>query len=178
MSRVGKKAVPIPAGVKIQIAGGQVSVAGPLGQLTRKLPPTINVEVKGAEALVTRSTETKRSKQLHGTIRSLIAGMVEGVTKGFVKNLEIQGVGFRAQLQGQKLTIALGFSHPIEYMVPAGIKLKVPDQTTIVVEGSDKQLVGLVSARLRAYYPAEPYKGKGIRYKDEHVRRKAGKTVA
>ncbi len=178
MSRVGKKTIAVPAGVTVSVDGRQVTVKGPKGELNLSVSPLIEVAVGGNEVVVTRKAETKEARSVHGTTRTLIANMVEGVNNGFKKQLEISGVGFRAQIQGNRITMSLGFSHPILFDVPEGITALVPDQTNIVIEGCDKQQVGEVSARLRAYYPAEPYKGKGVKYKGERIRRKAGKTVA
>lgn len=178
MSRIGKKPVVIPAGVEIAVEESTVKVKGPKGELSMVFPADVALEVKGGELEVTPVTKTTFARSMHGTIRSLVANMVEGVSKGYTKELEIQGVGFKANLQGQNLNLALGYSHPIDFAVPAGITIKVNDNTNIVVSGADKQMVGQVSARIRSFYPAEPYKGKGVRYKGEHVRRKAGKAVA
>ncbi|MBU0678065.1 MAG: 50S ribosomal protein L6 [Verrucomicrobia bacterium] len=179
MSRIGEKPISIPSGVKVEINESKVSINGASGTLVWTVPPLVKAKIEGEEILVERENDTKPAKSLHGTSRSVIANMIEGVHKGFAKELEIQGVGFRANLQGQTLVMSLGFSHPIEFQVPEGIQVKVEDNgTRLVITGADKQLVGQVSARLRAFSPAEPYKGKGVRYKGEHVRRKAGKTVA
>ena len=179
MSRVGLKPIEIPAGVNVKVLDHHtIEVAGSLGTLSREIPDVLDVVVSGSELVVKRLSESKQARALHGTLRSLIAGMMDGVSKGYRKSLEIQGVGFRAQIQGQKLNMLLGYSHPVEWEIPAGVKIKMVDATNLVVEGVDKQLVGEVSARIRSFYPPEPYKGKGVRYKDEHVRRKAGKTVA
>ena len=178
MSRVGKKTIAVPPGVSVSVDGRAVTVKGPKGELSLSVSSLTQVAVSGAEVSVTRVAETKEARSVHGTTRSLIANMVEGVKTGFKKQLEINGVGFRAQLQGRRITMSLGYSHPILFDVPDGITALVPDQTNIVIEGCDKQQVGEVSARLRSYYPAEPYKGKGVKYKGERIRRKAGKTVA
>ena len=178
MSRIGNKPVAVVSGVTVKVEGSQVKVAGPKGELVQELLPGISVEVKGTDVVVTRESDEKQSRAFHGTMRSLISNMIEGVTKGYEKKLEIHGVGFRAVLQGNKLVMSVGYSHPIEYTVPDGVDLTVPDATSISIKGMDKHLVGEVSARLRDYCPAEPYKGKGIRYKGEIIRRKAGKTVA
>lgn len=178
MSRVGKKTIAVPDGVTVSVAGERVTVKGPKGELYLSVSPLTEVAVEGQDVVVSRKAETKEARSVHGTTRTLIANMVEGVKTGFKKQLEISGVGFRAQLQGSRITMSLGFSHPILFDVPEGITAQVPDQTNIVIEGCDKQQVGEVSARLRAYYPAEPYKGKGVKYKGERIRRKAGKTVA
>ncbi len=178
MSRVGKNPVEVPSGVTVGIKGSQVTVKGGKGELQLTLAQGIEAKLEGQQVLVSRSGDEKEARALHGTMRSLIANMVEGVDKGFKKELEIQGVGFRGQLQGTTLILALGYSHPIEFPVPEGLNIELPDPTKIIVSGVDKQAVGQASARIRSYFPAEPYKGKGIRYKGEHVRRKAGKTVA
>ncbi len=178
MSRIGKKSVVLPDKVKLGYSdAGAVTVEGPKGKLEWTLPRQIKLRVEGQEVLLDRSTETRAVKALHGLSRSLINNMVTGVSQGFQKSLEIQGVGFRAQLQGSKLNLSLGFSHPIVFQIPDGIKVTVQDNTKLLVEGIDRQKVGQVAANIRAYYPPEPYKGKGIRYTDEQVLRKEGKTV-
>ena len=178
MSRLGKKPVVVPAGVTVSIQGGKVTLKGPKGESALVVKAPVTVTAANGQLVVACPSELKADKALFGTVRSLLACMVVGVTQGYAKDLEIQGVGFRTALQGKKLTLSLGFSHPIEFEVPEGIALKVTDGTQINVAGVSKQQVGEVAARLRAFYPAEPYKGKGVRYKGEHVRRKAGKTVA
>ena len=178
MSRIGRKPVAIPSGVTVSVQGSKVSVKGPRGDLSRELPAFITAKVNNSQVEVGCDREDKQSKAIFGTTRSLIANMVRGVHQGYSKDLEIQGVGFRANLQGKKLVLSLGYSHPIEYMVPDGITLKVADGVAINVSGPDKHVVGQVSARIRAFYPPEPYKGKGVRLKGEYVRRKVGKTVA
>ena len=178
MSRIGRKPVAIPPGITVNVQGSMVSVKGPKGELSRELHAFITAKVNNGQVEVGCGREDKESKAIFGTTRSLIANMIQGVHQGYSKDLEIQGVGFRANLQGKKLVLSLGYSHPIEYMVPDGIMLKVVDGTTINVSGPDKHLVGQVSARIRAFYPPEPYKGKGVRLKGEYVRRKVGKTVA
>ncbi len=178
MSRIGRKPVAIPAGVTVNVQGSKVTVKGPKGELSREVHPYIAVKINGGRVELACSREDKESKAVFGTTRSLIANMVQGVHEGYSKDLEIQGVGFRANLQGKKLVLALGYSHPIEFTVPEGVDLKVADGTNINVSGPDKHLVGEVSARIKAFYPPEPYKGKGVRLKGEHVRRKVGKTVA
>ena len=178
MSRIGKKPVVIPNGVTVTVAGTKVAVKGAKGELSLNVPRGVTVAVQGQEVRVASAMEDKQAKADFGTTRALIAGMIEGVTKGYNKDLEIQGVGFKAALQGKKLVLSLGFSHPIEFMVPDGIKVNVTDSTVISISGANKQLVGQVSAQIRSYYPPEPYKGKGVRYKGEYVRRKVGKTVA
>ena len=178
MSRIGRKPVAIPAGVTVNIQGSKVTVKGPKGELSREVHPYIAAKINSGRVELSCSREDKESKAIFGTTRSLIANMVQVVHEGYSKDLEIQGVGFRANLQGKKLVLALGYSHPIEFAVPDGITLKVADGTNINVSGPDKHLVGEVSARIKAFYPPEPYKGKGVRLKGEYVRRKVGKTVA
>ena len=178
MSRIGKEPVPVPSGVELKIDGSTVTAKGSNGELSYDLPPSLKVKLEGSEALVSRTDDERFSRAMHGTARSLIANMIEGVSKGFTRELEIQGVGYRAQVQGDKLTMSVGYSHPIEFQAPEGITITVKDNTKLTVTGASKQMVGQVSSRIRAYAPAEPYKGKGIRYKGEQVRRKSGKTVA
>lgn len=178
MSRIGKLPVVLPAGVTAQVAAGAVTLKGPKGELTQKFPDYINVVQEGSKLLVSRTDDSKQGRAGHGTIRALLANMVVGLKDGYSRELEIQGVGFKASLAGQQLTLNVGYSHPVEYTVPAGITVTVTDGTQLKVSGVDKQLVGQVSARIRSFRPPEPYKGKGVRYKDERVRRKAGKTVA
>ncbi|MBR6021376.1 MAG: 50S ribosomal protein L6 [Kiritimatiellae bacterium] len=179
MSRIGKKPVEIPQGVSIDAADGRVTVKGPKGELSIPVPATVKVSLADGKLAVERAGgDDKQARADHGTVRALVANMVRGVTQGYVKELEIQGVGYRASMEGTTLTMLVGYSHPVVYPVPEGVKLTVSDSTNLKLEGIDKQLVGEVAARIRAFCPPEPYKGKGIRYKDEHVRRKAGKTVA
>ena len=178
MSRVGQKPIDIPAGVEVETKDGRVTAGGPLGRLELALPVGITVRREADRLFVERANDSRERRALHGTIRSLLANMVVGVKDGFRRELEIQGVGYRAQLQGRKLVMSLGFSHPVEYEVPEGVNVEVKDGTAIILHGADKQQVGLAAARIRKFSPADPYKGKGIRYKGEHVRRKAGKTVA
>ena len=178
MSRVGQKPIPIPAEVDVKLNGKILSVKGPKGTLTREIPEAFEIRVEpGLVAIMPKVADPDLSP-LHGLYRRLIANMVEGVFKGFVKELEIQGVGFKGIVQGQKMVLMLGYSSPVEFDVPAGIELKVTENVNIVVSGLDKQCVGDFAARIRSYYPAEPYKGKGIRYKGEYIKRKVGKTVA
>jgi large subunit ribosomal protein L6 len=178
MSRIGKKSVLLPDKVKVGCTdAGAVTVEGPKGKLEWTLPEQIKLRLEGNEVLLARTTEARAVKALHGLSRSLINNMVTGVSQGFQKSLEIQGVGFRAQLQGTKLNLSLGYSHPIVFQIPDGIKVTVQDNTKLLIEGIDRQKVGQVAADIRAYYPPEPYKGKGIRYTDEQVLRKEGKTV-
>ena len=179
MSRIGKKPVLILAGVTVtQAPDGTLTVKGPKGELFWKPSPLITVKVGENEILVSRDDESQLKHSLHGLTRTLIQNMIIGVTQGYSKTLEINGVGYRMAIQGNKLVLNLGYSHPIEFTIPKGVSIKLKDSTSVTVSGPDKQLVGEVSARLRGYFPAEPYKGKGIRYKGEHVRRKAGKAVA
>ncbi|HEY3105657.1 MAG TPA: 50S ribosomal protein L6 [Gaiellaceae bacterium] len=177
MSRIGKSPIPLPAGVSVSISPGRVMVNGPLGELTQRVPQRITVEQADGELLVKRPTERGEDRALHGLTRSLVANMVEGVTKGFSKTLEIQGVGYRASLRGTDLELNVGFSHPVVKKAPEGITFEVPAPNQIVVKGIDKQQVGQVAAEVRAVRPPEPYKGKGIRYEGEYVRRKVGKRA-
>ena len=177
MSRIGKQPIEIPDGVNVAVDPGRVTVNGPLGELTQKVPVRIKVEKEDGQLLVKRPTERGDDRALHGLTRSLVANMVEGVTKGFEKRLEIQGVGYRAALRGTALELNVGFSHSVVIDAPAGITFDVPTQTEILVKGIDKQKVGQVAAEVRAVRPPEPYKGKGIRYEGEYVRRKVGKRA-
>ena len=178
MSRIGRKSIQIPDKVKLDVSEtGDVTVEGPKGRLQWSLPRQISLKLDGKEASLSRSAETRSVKALHGLSRSLINNMVAGVSQGFQKSLEIHGVGFRAQLQGTNLTLSLGFSHPIVFPIPDGIKITVQENTKLLIEGIDKQKVGQVAADIRAFYPPEPYKGKGIRYTGEQILRKEGKTV-
>jgi large subunit ribosomal protein L6 len=177
MSRIGKKPIEIPAGVSVSVDPGRVMVNGPLGELTQRLPQRMKVEQADGEIVVTRPTERGDDRALHGLTRSLVANMIEGVTKGFEKRLEIQGVGYRAALRGQSLELSVGFSHPVVIDPPAGITFEVPSATEVLVKGIDKQQVGQTASEVRAVRPPEPYKGKGIRYQGEYVRRKVGKRA-
>ncbi|MFH1968934.1 MAG: 50S ribosomal protein L6 [Verrucomicrobiota bacterium] len=178
MSRLGKKPIPIPTGVEVKLNGKILSVQGSKGKLTREIPDVFEIRLEpGLVAIKPKALDPELSP-LHGLNRRLIANMVEGVTKGFTKELEIQGVGFKGAVQGRKAVFMLGYSSPVELNIPAGIELKVAENVNIVVSGPDKQCVGDFAARIRSYYPAEPYKGKGIRYKGEYIKRKVGKTVA
>ncbi len=178
MSRIGNKPVELPEKVSINVTGeGHVVVEGPKGKLEWDLPSGIAVEPGDGVVSVKRTEENRKTRALHGTARSLIANMAQGVHEGFVKELEIQGVGFRAAVKGKALDLSLGFSHPILHPIPEGITVTVSENTNIRVEGTDKQVVGQFASDVRSYYPPEPYKGKGVRYKDEYVRRKAGKSV-
>ncbi len=178
MSRIGYQTIQIPDKVKISVAAdGLVAVEGPKGKLEYALPSAIKAKVDDKQFSVARTAEDRATKALHGLARSLVNNMVLGVATGFVKDLEIQGVGFKAAVQGDKLNLSLGKSHPILFPIPAGIKITVAENTKVKVEGIDKQLVGQVAANIRGYYPPEPYKGKGVRYAGENVQRKEGKTV-
>ena len=178
MSRIGNKPITIPAGVSIDVNGSKVVVKGPKGTLERTFRPEITIAIEDETALVKRPSDSKEHKSLHGLSRALLANMVEGVANGFRKGLEIVGVGYRAEKQGKALVLNVGYSHRVEYKEPEGIAITAPSPTTILVEGVDKEKVGQVAAELRAVRPPEPYKGKGIRYQGEQVRRKAGKTGA
>lgn len=178
MSRIGIQPVSVPDGVTITIGSGTVTAKGSKGEASIPIPEVLSVSEGDSGISVTRSSEEKTARAIHGTIRSLISNLVEGVSKGFERHLVVEGVGYRAALQGKELVLNLGFSHPIHYQIPEGIEVKVEGQNTIAVSGIDKQQVGLVAARIRAYSPVEPYKGKGVRYRDEQVRRKVGKAVA
>jgi len=178
MSRIGRLPISIPPKVKITIKDDNVLVEGPKGKVQRSFAKVVKAEVQDGKIVVTPLEETRFAKAMHGTARSVINGMVNGVVAGYVKDLEIQGVGFKAAVNGKVVDMALGYSHPIQYPIPDGIKVTVADQTKIKIEGCDKQLVGKVTAELRAFYPPEPYKGKGVRIVGERVRRKEGKTVA
>ena len=177
MSRVGKKVIAIPAGVTVTIEGSAVTVKGGKGELSWTLPEGITAAVEGTALTVSRADESRKLRALHGTNRSLLANMVEGVSKGFTKNLEIVGVGFKAAVKGSALDLVLGKSHPILHPIPAGLTVTVADNTKVKVEGIDKQLVGQFAAEVRGYYPPEPYKGKCIHYVGEYIRRKEGKSV-
>src|SRR2546423_3776348 len=177
MSRIGRKPIEIPGGVAVSILPGRVMVNGPLGELSQRMPPRMKIEQSDGEILVTRPTERCEDRALHGLTRTLIANMVEGVTKGFEKRLELQGVGYRAALQGTDLRLDVGYSHPVVMKAPQGISFEVPSNTEIVVKGVDKQHVGQTGAEIRKVRPPEPYKGKGIRYTGEYVRRKVGKRA-
>lgn len=176
MSRIGNKPVEIPAGVTIDVNGHTVTVKGPKGQLTREFHPNIEMDVTEKEVTFKRPNDSKLNRSLHGTMRSVFNNMVEGVTNGFKKELDLVGVGYRAQKQGNKLVLNVGLSHPVEFEATEGVELDVPANTKIIVHGYDKEKVGALAANIRAVRPPEPYKGKGIRYTDEYVRRKEGKT--
>ena len=178
MSRIGNKAVEIPDKVKVNVdQEGAVSVEGPKGKLQWSLPRQIRASVQDNRVSVVREAESRSVKALHGLSRSLVHNMVQGVSEGFTKQLEIEGVGFKAAVQGSTLNLSLGFSHPVTFSIPKDIKITVADNTKITIQGVDKQLVGQVAADIRGFYPPEPYKGKGVRYAGEQIRRKEGKTV-
>jgi len=177
MSRIGNTPIDLPAGVSVSLSPGRVMVNGPLGELSQQVPQRISIEQRDGELVVTRPTERGEDRALHGLTRTLVANMVEGVTKGFEKTLEIQGVGYRAGMRGADLELNVGFSHAVVKKAPQGITFEVPQPTQIVVKGIDKQRVGQVAAEVRAVRPPEPYKGKGIRYAGEYVRRKVGKRA-
>ena len=177
MSRIGRKPITVPAGVEVKVDGANVvTVKGPKGTLTQAIHPNMTIEVNGAEINVTRPNDEKEKRALHGLSRTLVANMVEGVTKGYEKKLEVNGVGYRVAKEGKKLVMNLGYSHPVVMTEIDGVTFETPDANTIFVKGIDKQLVGQVAAQVREKRPPEPYKGKGIKYADEHIRRKAGKT--
>ena len=178
MSRIGKQPVVLPAGISAKVADGVVTLKGPKGELALKTPATVEVSLDGSTLTIAHTGDDKQNRADHGTIRALLQNMVVGLKNGYSRELEIQGVGFKASIAGNKLTMNVGYSHPVEYVVPEGVSVAVVDGTQLKVSGIDKQLVGQVSARIRSFRPPEPYKGKGVRYKDERVRRKAGKTVA
>lgn len=177
MSRIGRQPIEIPSGVDVGVSGRRVTVKGPNGTLELDHHPDVTVKVADGSVVVERPTDQRLHRSLHGLTRTLVANMIEGVSKGFRKELEIQGVGYRAAMKGQSVEIAVGYSHPVVVEPPAGVKIEVPQPTRIVVSGADKQVVGQVAANLRAIRPPEPYKGKGIRYSGEYVRRKAGKAA-
>lgn len=176
MSRIGKLPVEIPAGVTVEKNGHTVTVKGPKGELTRELSENIQFEIEESQIVFTRPTDSKENRSLHGTTRSVVNNMVVGVSEGFKKELELIGVGYRAQMQGSKLVLSVGLSHPVEFEESEGVSLEVPANTKIIIQGFDKEKVGELAANIRAVRPPEPYKGKGIRYVDEMVRRKEGKT--
>ena len=169
MSRIAKYPVPVPKGVEVNLAGGSIAVKGPLGAIARPSDPNVGVQKEGENIVFKALGNSNHANAMSGTMRALVAGMVTGVTKGFEKRLALVGVGFRAQAQGDKLSLALGYSHPVVHQMPKGIKVATPTQTEIVISGVDKQLVGQVAAEVRAYRPPEPYKGKGVRYRDEVI---------
>jgi large subunit ribosomal protein L6 len=177
MSRIGKQPIAIPPKVKVEVKGQRVFVEGPKGKLNWELPRRTSVKVENGKVLINREGEDDAVKALHGLSRALVNNMVRGVSEGFVKKLEIQGVGFKAAVQGNAVNLSLGYSHPIAYPIPSQIKVTVEENTKLTIEGPDRQVVGQVAAELRSFYPPEPYKGKGVRYVGEHVVRKEGKTV-
>jgi large subunit ribosomal protein L6 len=176
MSRIGRKPIQLPEGVEFSQKENVVTVKGPLGQLVKELPRIINVKLQDNEVLVTRNTDSKEERSLHGLTRTLVANMVDGVTKGYSKTLELVGVGYRAAKQGDNVVINIGYSHPVNIVPPEGLQLEVPAPTRIVVKGIDKEAVGSLAANIRAVREPEPYKGKGIKYEGERIRRKVGKT--
>lgn len=176
MSRIGKLPVNLPDGVQVDLNENKITVKGPKGQLTKELNPNMNVEIQGTEVIITRPNDEKEQRALHGLTRSLIANMVEGVTKGFQKSLELVGVGYRAQMQGKKLVLQVGYSHPVEIEAPENTEIEVPAQNKILVKGIDKEQVGQLAAKIRFVRQPENYKGKGIRYEGEYVKIKAGKA--
>lgn len=177
MSRIGKQPVAVPKGVDVALDGQMLRVKGSKGELTLDVHAEMGVEIDDGEIRVTRPSDAGRHKALHGLTRSLVANMVEGVTEGFSRTLEIVGVGYKAEVKGKSLVMALGFSHPVNFDPPEGVTIETPNQTTVVVKGADKQAVGQVAAVIRGFRPPEPYKGKGVRYQGEQIRRKAGKTA-
>ena len=178
MSRIGNKTITVPAGVEVNVAAGnEVTVKGPKGTLTRQFSDLMEIKQEENEIKVIRPNDEKHTKQLHGTTRALLNNMVEGVSSGFTKSLELVGIGFRSAVSGNKLTLNIGYSHPVEFAIPEGINAECKSATEIIISGIDKQLVGEFAANVRASRKPEPYNGKGVRYKDEHVRRKEGKTA-
>ena len=177
MSRIGKQPIPIPSKVKVKLDGQQVSVEGPKGKLIWQLPGRTSIKLDKDQLIVSRQGEDAQVKALHGLSRALVNNMVRGVSEGFVKKLEIQGVGFKAAVQGKSVNLSLGYSHPVVYAIPDQIKVTVEENTKLTIEGPDRQVVGQVASEIRSFYPPEPYKGKGVRYVGEHVVRKEGKTV-
>lgn len=178
MSRIGRAPITIPAGVQVNLDGNRIQVKGPKGELVRELHPEINVAIEGEQILVTRPSDAKEHRSLHGLTRTLVSNMVEGVTAGFSKGLDLAGVGYRAAKQGDKLVLTVGYSQPVEMIPDQGLEVEVPAPNKIIVKGIDKQLVGAFAAKVRAVRPPEPYKGKGIKYEKETIRRKAGKAGA
>ena len=177
MSRIGKQPIAIPPKVKVEVKGQKVFVEGPKGKLNWELPRRTSLKVENGKVVVSREGDDARAKALHGLSRALVNNMVRGVSEGFIKKLEIQGVGFKAAVAGNNVNMSLGYSHPIVYPIPAQVKVTVEENTKLTIEGPDRQSVGQVAAELRSFYPPEPYKGKGVRYSDERVIRKEGKTV-
>src|SRR5262245_21607912 len=177
MSRIGKQPVAVPDKVKVNIKGQKVLIEGPKGKLDFELPPRTSAKLEGSNVVVSRQGDYSKAKALHGLSRSILNNMVKGVSEGFVKKLEIQGVGFKATWQGKNVNLSLGYSHPLNYPIPDQIKVTVEENTKLTIEGPDKQVVGQVASEIRSFYPPEPYKGKGVRYAGEQVKRKEGKTV-
>jgi large subunit ribosomal protein L6 len=178
VSRIGRKPVEIPKGVTVQTKDSVLSVKGPKGEVSAKVHPNVSIKVEANEVQISRASDAKKDRALHGLWRALVQNMVVGVTQAYSKKLEIVGVGYRAELKGKKLQLQIGYSHPILFSPPEGIKIEVPGQTSVIVSGVDKQLVGLVAAKIRSFREPEPYKGKGIKYEGEYIRRKAGKAAA
>ncbi|MFQ5804765.1 MAG: 50S ribosomal protein L6 [Candidatus Methylomirabilales bacterium] len=178
MSRIGRLPIAIPSNVQVSVTNGSVEVQGPKGRLVQAVPPAIRVGVEGGNVICERPTDQKSHRALHGLTRALIANMIRGVTEGFLKKLELSGVGYRAQIQGQVLTLSLGYTNPVVYVLPPDVQATVENPTLITVSGIDKQRVGAVAAKIRGLRPPEPYKGKGVKYVDERIRRKAGKAGA
>ncbi|MCL5038549.1 MAG: 50S ribosomal protein L6 [Firmicutes bacterium] len=176
MSRIGRKPVQVPAGVQVAVEGNTIRIKGPKGELSRELHQDMSVKLEGNEVIVVRPSDENFHRALHGLTRTLVQNMVEGVTRGFSKNLELVGVGYRAAKSGNKLVLTVGYSHPVEMVPPPGIEVEVPNPTSVVVKGSNKELVGQFAAEIREVRPPEPYLGKGIKYAGEHIRRKVGKT--
>jgi large subunit ribosomal protein L6 len=176
MSRIGKRPITVPTKVQVTVNGAKIVVKGPKGELSRNLPPNVSVAQEGEILSVNRRDDTRSSRQLHGLCRTLVANMVEGVSQGFQRRLEIQGVGYRAAVQGRNLVLNMGYSHQVQIVPPDGVQFAVENNTNVIVTGYDKEIVGNTAAQIRAVRPPEPYKGKGIRYSGEVVRRKAGKT--
>ena len=177
MSRIGRRVITVPTGVKVHVADGHVRVEGPKGVLERRIEPETAVAVEGGRMVVTRRDDSRRARSLHGLTRVLLANLVRGVGQGFTRVLEINGVGYRAEARGNVLFLTLGYSHPIAYQLPPGVSAKVERQVVVTLEGPDRELLGQVAADIRKLRPPEPYKGKGVKYEGEHIRRKAGKSV-
>jgi len=177
MSRIGKQPIALPPKVKVEVKGQKVHVEGPKGKLNFDLPHRTSLKVDGTNVVVSRQGDDAQAKALHGLSRALVNNMVRGVSEGFMKKLEIQGVGFKAAVQGSNINLSLGYSHPVVYAIPAQIKVTVEENTKLTIEGPDRQVVGQVASEIPSFYPPEPYKGKGVRYSDERVQRKEGKTV-
>ncbi len=176
MSRVGKKPIPIPKEVKVVLTEGGLTVKGPKGELSRNMPPQLSLQLEGNQVLIRPQDDSQKVRALFGLFRTLVANMVKGVAEGFERVLEIQGVGYRAEIQGSQLVLNLGYSHPVPFQLPEGISAQVERQTRVVLKGIDRDLLGLTAARIRKFRPPEPYKGKGIKYQEEKIRRKVGKT--